>query len=333
MIFVITWLFDHFTLKPIPSVNGVWIITFIKQLHAWVTKFKPLLMFLKLLILAPNNVIWANFSTILFDKIQNVVKTHTAGYLSVCFEIINLFIEPQNFLLIFFLCKLKGFYVIVTACDALLMLSFTLFNSCIKPTWYDTFQDVLLKCCTLVFSRVYSDIKSTSQRDENIMTLSVFPRGVHTMDPPAQTPLSLKEDQDLISSSDNLEVNVMIRAIPRYCPVCALLKQFCSSLSTSTSMSLRLNSSDLLLPLEIFNTEDIFFIISGPGKVILDLRVGADQHFCVNKELASLHFAQNYPSSVSKTLQSWCRALKVFYQTSLLPLCNVFCHVYEKSLK
>ena len=49
--------------------------------------------------------------------------------------------------------------------------------------------------------------------------------------------------------------------------------------------------------------------------------------------LAFLHFAQNYPSSVSTTLQSRCRALKVFYQRSLLPLCNVFCHVYESSLK
>ena len=46
-----------------------------------------------------------------------------------------------------------------------------------------------------------------------------------------------------------------------------------------------------------------------------------------------LHFAQNYSSSVLKTLQSRCRALMAFYQTSLLPLCNVFCHVYEKSLK
>ena len=50
-----------------------------------------------------------------------------------------------------------------------------------------------------------------------------------------------------------------------------------------------------------------------------------------------LHFVQNYPSSVSKTWcrdqKSWCRALKVFYQTSLLPLCNFFCHIYERSLK
>ena len=49
--------------------------------------------------------------------------------------------------------------------------------------------------------------------------------------------------------------------------------------------------------------------------------------------LASLHFAQNYLSSVSKILQSCYRALKVFYQTSLLSLCNLFCQVYERSLK
>ena len=54
----------------------------------------------------------------------------------------------------------------------------------------------------------------------------------------------------------------MIRAIPRYCPICALLNQLCSFLSTSTPISLRLNSSGLLLPLETFNKEDIFIYIS-----------------------------------------------------------------------
>ena len=98
-------------------------------------------------------------------------------------------------------------------------------------------------------------------------------------------------------------------------------------------MLLRLNSSDLLLPLESFNTEDIFIIISGPSKVIFHMWAGADRHFCVNVKLASLHYDQNCPSSVPKTLQSWCRALRDFYRTSLLPLCNAFCHVYEKSLK
>ena len=38
--------------------------------------------------------------------------------------------------------------------------------------------------------------------------------------------------------------------------------QFCSSLSTNTSISLRLNFSDLLLPLETFNKEDIFIYSS-----------------------------------------------------------------------
>ena len=59
----------------------------------------------------------------------------------------------------------------------------------------------------------------------------------------------------------------------------------------------------------------------------------SDIKLSINIELASLNFAQNFSSSVSKTLQSWYRALKAFCQTSLLPLCNVFCHVHEKSLK
>ena len=53
----------------------------------------------------------------------------------------------------------------------------------------------------------------------------------------------------------------------------------------------------------------------------------------VNIGPASLHFVQNYPSSVSKTLQSWCRALKDFRCTPWLLLCNVFYHAYKRSLK
>ena len=68
MVFVVFWLFDHFALKSVPSVNGVWIITFVNHLHAWVTKFKPSLMLSQLLVLTSNNVIWVNFSAILFDK-------------------------------------------------------------------------------------------------------------------------------------------------------------------------------------------------------------------------------------------------------------------------
>ena len=76
MIFVIIWFFDHFTLKPVPSVNGAWIITFVNHLHVWVMKFNPLLMFFKLPVLTPNNVIWVNFSAILFDE-THIVKTST----------------------------------------------------------------------------------------------------------------------------------------------------------------------------------------------------------------------------------------------------------------
>ena len=142
-----------------------------------------------------------------------------------------------------------------------------LFNSCIKSTWYYIFQDVLLECFSLVFSRVYNDIKSNGQRGENIMVLSIFPRGFVLRIPPS----AWRTARDLLSSSDNLLVDVMIRAIPRYCPVCALLNQSCSLLSTSTSISLRLNSSDLLLSLETFNKEEIFIYSSFKPKKILYL--------------------------------------------------------------
>ena len=75
------------------------------------------------------------------------------------------------------------------------------------------------------------------------------------MDP---VPSAWRKARDLISSSDNLAVDVMIQAIPRYRPICALLNQFWSPLSTSTSISFRLNTSDSLLALETFSKEDIF---------------------------------------------------------------------------
>ena len=103
----------------------------------------------------------------LFDKTQHVVKTSAAGYVPVCYEVINLFIKPQNFLLMGFICKFKGLCLIVMACDGLLMFFLDLFDSCIKSTRYDVFQDVFLKWFTLQF-----------------MVLSIFPRGVHTVDPP-----------------------------------------------------------------------------------------------------------------------------------------------------
>ena len=83
MVFVIVWLFYHFTLKSTPLVNGVCIITFVSHLHVWVAKFKPSLMFFKLPILTSNNVVWVSLFTIFFDETQHVGKTPTTGYMPV----------------------------------------------------------------------------------------------------------------------------------------------------------------------------------------------------------------------------------------------------------
>ena len=83
MVFVVVWFFDNFILKPTPTMNSIWIITFVSHLHAWVTKFKSLLMFFQLPVLTSNNAIWVNFSAILFDETQYVVKTAAAGYVPV----------------------------------------------------------------------------------------------------------------------------------------------------------------------------------------------------------------------------------------------------------
>ena len=76
MVFVIVWFFDHFTLKPVPLVNGVWIITFVNHHHTRIAKFKPLLVFFQLLVLTSNNVVWMPFFTVLFDEVQhlNILK-------------------------------------------------------------------------------------------------------------------------------------------------------------------------------------------------------------------------------------------------------------------
>ena len=114
MVFVIVWYLDHFTLEPVPSVNGIWVIAFVSRLHVWVTKFKPSLMFFQLPVLTSNNVTWVNFSAVLFNETQLIVKISTTGYIPVCYEVINLFIEPQNSLLMLLICKFKGLYLIVT---------------------------------------------------------------------------------------------------------------------------------------------------------------------------------------------------------------------------
>ena len=118
MIFVPVWLLCPFTLKSTPTVNCVWIITFVGHLHVWVTKSKPSLMFFQLPVLTSNSIVWVNFSAVLFDETQHIVKTSTADYVLVCYEIVNLFIKPQNLLLMglpfFLIRKLKGLYLIVT---------------------------------------------------------------------------------------------------------------------------------------------------------------------------------------------------------------------------
>ena len=151
MVFVIVWFLDHFTLEYVPSMNSIWIITPTSLLHVWVTKFKTFFTFFKLSILTSNNVIWVNFSAILFDKTQDVVKISTTDYVPIFYEVINLVIKLQNFLLMFFIRKLKGLYLIVTVCDGLLMLSLDLFNSCIKPTRYNVFKMCFLSALPLGF--------------------------------------------------------------------------------------------------------------------------------------------------------------------------------------
>ena len=98
MVFVIVWFLDHFTLEYVPSVNSIWIITPADLLTVWVTKFKTFFIFFKLSILTSNNVIWVGLLAILFNEAQHVVKTSTTGYVPVFYEVINLFIKPQDFL-------------------------------------------------------------------------------------------------------------------------------------------------------------------------------------------------------------------------------------------
>ena len=129
MVFVIVRLLDHFTLEHVLLVNSIWIITSTHLLHVWVTKFKTFFIFFKLSILTSNNVIWVGLLAILFNEAQHVVKTSTTGYVPVFYEVINLFIKPQNFLLMFFICKFKSIYLIIFFFDGLLMFFLYLFAS------------------------------------------------------------------------------------------------------------------------------------------------------------------------------------------------------------
>ena len=86
-------------LEYVPSTNSIWTITSAGLFHVWVTKFKTFFIFFKLSILTSNNVIWVDLLAILFNEAQHVVKISTTGYVPVFYEAINLFIKPQNFLL------------------------------------------------------------------------------------------------------------------------------------------------------------------------------------------------------------------------------------------
>ena len=113
MVFVTVWFLDYFTLEYVPSMNSIWIITPADLFHFWVTKFKASLIFFKQPILALNNVIWVGLLAILFNEAQHFVKISTMGYVSGFYEVINLFIKPQNFLLMGLICCLKGLYLII----------------------------------------------------------------------------------------------------------------------------------------------------------------------------------------------------------------------------
>ena len=255
MVSAIVWFLDHFTLEYVPSVNYVWIIAFVSHSHVWVTKFKPLFMIFKMPILTSNNVVWMPFSSILFDETQHVVKTSATGYIPVSYKIINLCIKLQNFLLMPLTSKLKGFYLIDTVCDGLPMFFFDLFNSCIKSTRYDVFQDVLPFILLILGPRQPGVTRQVG-------TSSCLVRISH------------------LSRPFN---DVRISSIPKNFPTRARLNQFCSSLSTNTSTSLRLNSSNFLpVSLETFNKEEIFIKFQTPARSpLVPGRVSIDNG-CVN---------------------------------------------------
>ena len=151
MVFVIVWFLDHLTLEYVPSMNSIWIFPPVSLFHVWITNFETSLMFFKLSILRSNNVIWVDILAIIFNEAQHLVKISTTWYVPVFYEVITLSIEPQNVLLMLFICKLKGLYLIIFFFNGLLMLSLDLFNSCIKPAWYNVLQMCFLSALPLSF--------------------------------------------------------------------------------------------------------------------------------------------------------------------------------------
>ena len=142
MVFVKVWFLDYFKLEPVTSMNSIWIITFVSHLHVWVMKFKLSLMFFQLPVLTLNNVIWVNLFAVLFDKTQHVVETSTAGYVPVCHEVIGLFIEPENFLLMVSFVNSRAWTQSVRSS---ISITCNLSLSCCRTWGNNTLQQCLLK--------------------------------------------------------------------------------------------------------------------------------------------------------------------------------------------
>ena len=263
LVFVIVWFLDHLTVESVSSVNGDWIITFVSHLHDWVTKFKPWLMFFKLSILASNNVIWVNFSTILFDETQHVVKTSTAGCVPVCYKVINIFTESQNFLLIglvfFFICKLKG---LGRACKILNFHRMWLITKLLSSMRKQHIARMLSECFCLWRLAWKQQL------------IHPFLNGVIVIFCQVLGPIhGVRFEKEL----RQLPLMSVISLLQRYFTISAALVALPYSSDLHTSLT---RVQDFLLMVTTYNptalkangiTEDIFIIISGPGEVIFDL--------------------------------------------------------------
>ena len=136
-------------------------------------------MFFKLPILTSNNIVWVNLFPILFDETQHVVKTSTAGDVPVCYEIVNLFIKLQYFLVFFFIPTLKDLYLIVRTCDALLMIFLYFFIT------------FLVSNFTKATALDFLDRMATSTEPSKLMKMSW---GFFALPLVSQTPLSFKSN-------------------------------------------------------------------------------------------------------------------------------------------
>ena len=120
------------------------------------------------------------------------------------------------------------------------MLFLDLFNSCIKPTWYDVFQDVVFERLALIFFRIYNDIHGPKGW-EDLSVLFWWPLGPEQSHVLRQVGTSSCLVSILHFSNSFNDVQIFF--FPKHFPTWALLNQFCFSLSMNTTMSLRLNCS------------------------------------------------------------------------------------------